>query len=400
MEYLKILLSSVVIAAIIKFLQGIKDNRLQYITAERSLWRKEIKEIVRDIDSSKAKKILNVLTRLECNLNSYGYYSNGQYPIDEKLDYLKDEHIWKEIYNIKHSVEIKDKGAFEIHKRRLIVSLILLLKFEWERSKREVRSMVEVPVAFGIYITSVALFFISKYSIQGVQKHLAECATIGFLMIFCYILSWSPYLLSLPRCFRTPKWYKKAENIFVPGILMLINIWALSAWSRNADIFSHIALILSYVGYVIAIFYPIYANEIYRNYEGNLIRTLGNNKLRLYTSKNGYLRIINYFGKYNLRAEIKQFSQGLDFQKMFEYLGISEKTNIGKARKILKRKSWIYYICKRQIQKIKTNGNVLTVADYIKENPNRCRTVVEYIQDDKTYYSVGMNKKVWDKWFE
>ncbi len=101
-----------------------------------------------------------------------------------------------------------------------------------------------------------------------------------------------------------------------------------------------------------------------------------------------------------MRAEIKQFSQGLDFQKMFEYLGISEKTNIGKARKILKRKSWIHYICKRQIQKIKTNGNVLTVADYIKENPNRCRTVVEYIQDDKTYYSVGMNKKVWDKWFE
>lgn len=44
--------------------------------------------------------------------------------------------------------------------------------------------MVEVPVAFSIYITNVALFFISKYSIQGVQKRLAECATIGFLMIF------------------------------------------------------------------------------------------------------------------------------------------------------------------------------------------------------------------------
>lgn len=78
MDYLKILLSSAVIVALIKFLQSIKDNRLQYITAERSLWRKEIKEIVREIDLADKKEILNVLIRLQCNLNSYGYYPAGQ----------------------------------------------------------------------------------------------------------------------------------------------------------------------------------------------------------------------------------------------------------------------------------------------------------------------------------
>lgn len=400
MDYLKILLSSAVIVALIKFLQSIKDNRLQYITAERSLWRKEIKEIVREIDLADKKEILNVLIRLQCNLNSYGYYPEGQYPIDEKLDYLKDEHIWKEIDNIKHSVKIKNKSAYEMQKDRLIVSLTLLLKFEWERSKREVRSMVEIPVAFGIYIISVFLLFLSKYGIHGIQKNLVECATIGFLMIFFYILSWMPFLLSLSKYFRTPKWYKKAENILIPEGLMIINIFVLQAWSEGTDIFSKIALMLSYIGYVIVIIYPIYANEIYKDYEENLIRTLGKNKLNLYTSKKGCLRIIYYFGKYNLKAETKQFSEVLDFQELFKYLGMEDVTDIRKAWEILKRRSWIKYIWKREIQKIRTNGNILTVADYIRENPNRCRPVVQYIQDDVVRYSVGMNKEEWNKWFE
>lgn len=297
-------------------------------------------------------------------------------------------------------MKIKDKSTFETHKNRLIVSLTLLLKFEWERSKREVRSMVEIPAAFGIYIISVVLVCLSKYGIYGIQKNLVECVTIGFLMIFCYILAWTPYLLSLPKCFRTPKWYKKVENFLIPGILMILNFLLLQAWGQGTDSFSELALILSYMGYGIAIMYPIYANAVYIDYEKNLIRTLGTNKLYLYTSKNGYLRIRYYFGKYNLNAEIKQFREGLDFQELFKYLGITEVTNIRKARRILKRWSWIKYIWRREIQKIQAKGKVLTVADYIRENPNRCRTVAQYIQDGVVRYSVGMNKKEWNKWFE
>lgn len=49
---------------------------------------------------------------------------------------------------------------------------------------------------------------------------------------------------------------------------------------------------------------------------------------------------------------------------------------------------------------MRTKGNILTVADYIRENPNRCRLVVQYIQEDVVRYSVGMDKEEWKKWFE
>lgn len=85
---------------------------------------------------------------------------------------------------------------------------------------------------------------------------------------------------------------------------------------------------------------------------------------------------------------------------MFKYLGMAEATDIKKAGEILRRRSWIKYIWKREIQKIRTKGNILTVADYIRENQNRCRPVVQYIQDDVVRYSVGMDKEEWKKWFE
>ncbi len=45
MDFLEIILSSAVVVAVINMIMQNKNNKLQYITNERSNWRKELKEI-------------------------------------------------------------------------------------------------------------------------------------------------------------------------------------------------------------------------------------------------------------------------------------------------------------------------------------------------------------------
>ncbi|MBE5852717.1 MAG: hypothetical protein E7299_07190 [Lachnospiraceae bacterium] len=147
-----ILLSSAVIAAIISgivsYLTTRRQGTLQYITGERKEWRGEIKKIASNLNHASYKETLKLLTELKVRINAFGNEGIS-------FAYSDDAHIWELINEIE--CEDFDKSNSKLNlklkqrQRQLIEYLSLLLKDDWERSKKEVKG--------DIYkITSLLLF--------------------------------------------------------------------------------------------------------------------------------------------------------------------------------------------------------------------------------------------------
>lgn len=113
------------ISIIVTVTQFNKKNNLEYITKERSEWRKGIRLIIADLLADRNRRL--AISRLKAQINPYGINltdeSTGDY-------YMKDGHIWKLLNSFTYNEEDCEK---------LSRYLELLLKYDWERSKNEIK---------------------------------------------------------------------------------------------------------------------------------------------------------------------------------------------------------------------------------------------------------------------
>lgn len=143
------------------FLKTNRESKLSRITDERTKWREGIRTIAEKIsvgeNSHKQEETLSILlTELKVRINPYGRYKNS---------YLKDSHIWNCISNIENCIE-KDKDADKVNveKKKLINYLSLLLKYDWERSKKESSLNLPVIIGYSLYVVSNVLFAYFAYT--------------------------------------------------------------------------------------------------------------------------------------------------------------------------------------------------------------------------------------------
>jgi len=115
-----------IVSTIFSFIKSTKRNQLDYITKERSEWRKGIRKIIVKLLGSDLDKKKNAVNQLKTQLNPYGFRRNYKYGKDY---YMADGHIWD---------ELEDFDFSENRIQRIVQYLVLLLKFDWERSKDEV----------------------------------------------------------------------------------------------------------------------------------------------------------------------------------------------------------------------------------------------------------------------
>lgn len=112
-----------VLSAFLVFINNSKKNKLDFVTKERSEWRREIKSIIVDLLSGNNRN--SAINRLKTQLNPYGRnIEENNYEF-----YMNDGHIWKLLDNFDYS----SKNVIILAKY-----LELLLKYDWKRSKNEV----------------------------------------------------------------------------------------------------------------------------------------------------------------------------------------------------------------------------------------------------------------------
>ena len=87
-----------ILSAFLVFINNSKKNKLDFVTRERSEWRREIKLIIVDLLSGNNRN--NALSRLETQLNPYGRYISKE---DAYEFYMNDGHIWKIVDNFDYS---------------------------------------------------------------------------------------------------------------------------------------------------------------------------------------------------------------------------------------------------------------------------------------------------------
>ena len=79
-----------VLSAFLTFINSSKKNKLDFITKERSEWRKDIQAILDDL--GKVGKRSEAIQRLKSRINPYGKNLTAE---DKDSFYLHDGHIWR-----------------------------------------------------------------------------------------------------------------------------------------------------------------------------------------------------------------------------------------------------------------------------------------------------------------
>lgn len=146
-----------IITTIYNQLSARKNDSLVRITDERKYWREKIRTIAEQIGSVAYQNrqdgnINKYLVQLEVSINPYGRSA--------RYDFEHDSHIWPEIESIKNA---PDEETYNRHKELLLFYLSLMLKEDWERSKREVkgfsRTLIELAVlsVINVYLECIYL---------------------------------------------------------------------------------------------------------------------------------------------------------------------------------------------------------------------------------------------------
>lgn len=121
---------STIIGTIFTFAQFNKKNNLEYITQERAKWREDLRKILVDIED--ASERADAIIRLKGQLNPYGKNIDFK---GTKTYFMQEGHIW----------DLLEKDVSEIDYGKLSFYIELLLKYDWERSKDEIKYQVSNP---------------------------------------------------------------------------------------------------------------------------------------------------------------------------------------------------------------------------------------------------------------
>lgn len=267
----QILLSSAVVVAILNNIVIIfnhnKDSKLQHITAERSTWRNEIKSIALELEESNSENIKSALTKLKVRINAYGLHPDGKYPDNDKLDFFKDEHLWKVISNIEN---LKDDSKLKDNKTILINSLSCLLKFDWERSKEEVTSSKISYISIVFLLFSICSYIgINFKSLSNFNNNTMQTLLDMLLYLFApYVIIALPYWLDTLNPLHTKEWYKDKHTIsYIVGSIYLILIVLVQCIKHENSTLLSVFIIFYMIAILSCIFFYTGKRKAYINYQ-------------------------------------------------------------------------------------------------------------------------------------
>lgn len=216
---LTIVLSSTVISAIIttilNFVTSKRKDTVENIVKERKNWRDELKIISNEIAMSKNLSQLKIaVSKLKVRINPYGIGKNTIF---------KDSHIWEEIRKLEKN-EKMTKHDLEKNKIVFVDLISCLLKYDWERSKNEIKGNIHTKLVIISLVTCYIFYSIKwfwNYKLNGadISQYITYC------IIYAVFIAFSLLMINL-----MDKWCEKKELLFffyigVSGYIFLFYFW-------------------------------------------------------------------------------------------------------------------------------------------------------------------------------
>nr|WP_294492626.1 hypothetical protein [uncultured Mediterraneibacter sp.] len=397
MSILEIVMSSAVIVAIIGWIRGGKENLLNHITRERSTWRKEMKECMEGFSGCSVRELDKWLIKLKVNLNGYGCHNSGEYPEDMYLDVFSDEHIWKLIdaletehkkpdYSIKRIEELKEK---------IINLIVILLKFDWERSKREVKTnklLIAACIIAAGYI-SLVCYFLYQYQQRNTvspEKIIDNCVMIVIPLLFFHLITWIPLIIDRMKTIRGKKWYRK---VMQPVVIWTIGIIGeVLTWYFLGIVFEKVAVLAWSLFFEISSLFPAYQlgkeHALYTKYEQAVIDLLKCDTISIYETFEGSAAtkiprcLLDKGINYSSERDIGVFLKDENFKDF-----IKEES----PKSILTREG------KKEYRKINKSKPSMDIFTFIKNNPSFCKSFICYKKEEGNRYGLVTRKDL-EKW--
>lgn len=178
---IKIILGSTVIAAIcsgiVSYIISKRQGNLQYITAERKEWREKIRNIAKKLNGASYYDTLDILTDLKVRINSFGNNVSKRYD--------DDAHIWQVVEELEYKEIVGE--ALKHKQEQLIEYLSLLLKMDWERSKREVKGNIHNVISGVSYLLTIIYFSICVF-LKNAENEYGEFELVTMIALFCVLI--------------------------------------------------------------------------------------------------------------------------------------------------------------------------------------------------------------------
>ena len=245
-----------ILSAFLTFVNSSKKNKLDFITKERSEWRREIKSIIVDLLGGNNRS--SAIKRLETQLNPYGRYIS----IEDRYNfYMNDGHIWELVDNFDYSNQSV---------KLLTKYLEILLKYDWERSKREVKYDIFNCFIYFILISGLlsnVFLIIFKIETWWMISILLVSSIIMIISIF--------YFSEFNKNFTEKKIKFGSTYILILCLAMYYSIlYFLMEWLRSYEIKEWVIIGIGFL--VIVLFCSIEWNLFYRvnNMEKEYINSL------------------------------------------------------------------------------------------------------------------------------
>lgn len=360
MNFFELILSSAVVVAVINMIIQNKNNKLQYITNERSNWRKELKEIsVKLQQAEMPEQMESSLLELKNRINSYGQHF-GEYPPVEKMDFLKDEHIWRIIDDIE-----KGMGNFEKNKKKLLECIGLLLKFDWERAKKEVKPRMGITLSLILALIGgiMEIFtWMDNQEIKFQDINYGQLFNELILVIAGFFFLLLPYISENISINKQGNWFRdtKQQKVAWGGGIIFIFLTVLknvmekkeSYWAVGAFLF----LMIAVLGIIVS---ETEERNIYTDYFYKIVECIGIEDVKLYYYKKNSEKILKVERELEKLNVIGKYVVGLKIELPEEYEGKKE---------ILRMKYRIFYWMKSE----------KSVLKFIEKYPKAMKPIAEY----------------------
>lgn len=384
MQLLKDILASTLLVAIIGAMMSLKNTKVNFITNQRTEWRKEIKRIILKIEKSQLNEISGALTELKFYLNYYGNIDVEDIQ-EEKMDFFKDEQIWKCIYKIEKCCDQNDsEDRFIRLKKELIDYIGFLLKFDWERSKREIK--VDGSIIAIMALTAVGGCFLGEnlhieypdVSIFFILREISGYIIPGFMLCFGVLLE--KIVLTDEK-----KWIKEMQFFYC--IIFSIVMFIISSYVK-IDKISKVSYLIWNISYALSLGFSLKFifddKKELKDYEKYLIKYIKPDALTIYTGKESISirEIINemqwrYFDGKGIYYQIREIDKNAISKKELEKVENKNNNKFKKMKNEIEEKKW-------------------TVEKWLENNRNKY--IVVYRKNGKVDMTIGKDKKIWKEW--
>ncbi len=145
--------AAAIISGLITIVTTTKSNTLKYITKERSVWREKIRECSEKLRGASYQDTIKICDQLKDRINAMGKRVSNRYS--------DDAHIWKIINELESdNFDMKNLNRYQLVLQEY---LSLLLKWDWEKAKKEVNGKKNGAFQCILWIASALTYLMSLY---------------------------------------------------------------------------------------------------------------------------------------------------------------------------------------------------------------------------------------------